>query len=800
MTTLRTRRILRRIALPASLFSVAAWLAAPVFAAAPPEAGYDGYGSGYSGQGGDTLDPETGGYDGSYSYVRTLEGSATLIQGASGDRQQIEGQQPVLAGDRIWVAPSGRVELVLSDRNRLRIDGGSEVVFDALASSPDRQDRSTLLRVPQGNIQLVVADDFLGDDLPRIDTGNATIYPRGPGSYRITSGGEDWTEVVARDGAADVVTHEGSVLVEPGEEAVLEGRGSTRSDVRRASAEDSLELWGLRLDREARYAEVPYVDDSLRYEASSLDRYGSWVQLEGTYGWRPRVATDWRPYWDGRWDFSPLGLTWVSYEPWGWVPYHYGSWDYVSSYGWVWFPGNRFGPAWVYWNWTNDYAGWIPVGYYSRYYRHYVGASFGFRLGVYGWAGGGWNDYDDWVFCPRGYLGYRQQNRYAEPGRRFARGEGQRYGVPRRGLITTDTRGLTRAELRKSGSIVDVLTAGRRGAGRDLPDVTAFVARKPDLPRDVQQTVVVDRRGSGGRDRTPSIAVDRGQPPGSPDRSRAGIERPSLRTPEVNRPTADAPRRVSPRLDAPVARAPVSRDESWRSNGSRPALRAPRAEAPRTEAPRASGPTLERRPSQAPTRNEVRPRAVPERPTRTEPRSNGDAARPRTSPDRPPELGRTAAPSWRDRRPLANDSVAPRVGGDRGAGRTYSLPSVPRRVIDGVRANGYSRVPIESYRKPVTASPPASSVRVRPEVGRGVPSRTAPTPRTYSPPPASERSRSSASRSPSRPSSPPSTRAQRPPSHRSSSSSASRSRSSSGSRSRGSSSRSSRGHSRPPGG
>ena len=45
------------------------------------------------------------------------------------------------------------------------------------------------------------------------------------------------------------------------------------------------------------------------------------------------MATDWRPYWHGRWASTPAGLTWVSAEPWGWVPYHYSTWDYVPSYG-----------------------------------------------------------------------------------------------------------------------------------------------------------------------------------------------------------------------------------------------------------------------------------------------------------------------------------------------------------------------------------------------------------------------------------------------------------------------------------
>ncbi len=664
MTTLRTFRTLR-IALPVVLLSLAAWLAAPALATNPPDPGYDAYGAGGSGDAGEALDPDTG-YEGSYSYVRRLEGSATLIQGASGERQAIEGQQPVLAGDRIWVAPSGRVEVVLSDRNLLRIDGGSEVAFDTLAASPDRQDSSTTLRLTQGNVQLVVVDDFLGEDLPRIDTGNATVYPRGPGSLRITSGGEDWTEAVARDGAADVVTRDGSISIEQGEEAVIDGRYPTRSNVRQASGEDSLELWGRRLDQEARYAETPYVDDSLGYQAASLDRYGSWVQAEGAYGWRPRVASDWRPYWDGRWDFSPLGLTWVSYEPWGWVPYHYGSWDYVNDYGWVWFPGQRFRPAWVYWYWTDDYAGWIPVGYYAHFYHHYLGPSFGFRFGVYGWAGGGWGAYGDWLFCNRGYLGYRYQNRYAQPGDRF--GRQARYAVPRRGLVTTDTRGITRAELRKGDSVVNVLAAKRRDAGRELPDVTSFVARKPELPQDVRRRIAIDRSAGDRRPRSALIAVDRADASTSKDRPGTLVERPAVRAPVARRPSADATVRTPPRLDGRVPRVPTSRDESWRNDGARRRLPEVRIERPAPAAP-------VRTPSRALRQDDIRPQVVPERPTTA--RSARDSARPPTSGDRPPAAGTASGQGWRDRRPVADRQAFPPAGADRtdrGRQRTYELP------------------------------------------------------------------------------------------------------------------------------
>jgi hypothetical protein len=95
-----------------------------------------------------------------------------------------------------------------------------------------------------------------------------------------------------------------------------------------------------------------------------LTPYGSWVSV-GAYGrvWRPAgVAAGWRPYYNGRWEWTDEGWLWVSAEPWGWATYHYGRWAYDSFYGWVWVPGYQWAPAWVSWRYGPDYIGWAPLG------------------------------------------------------------------------------------------------------------------------------------------------------------------------------------------------------------------------------------------------------------------------------------------------------------------------------------------------------------------------------------------------------------------------------------------------------
>jgi hypothetical protein len=77
---------------------------------------------------------------------------------------------------------------------------------------------------------------------------------------------------------------------------------------------------------------------------------------------------------------NPFGWTWVSEEPWGWAPYHYGTWI-RGPYGWAWVPGpavQYWSPAVVHFYDCGGSVAWCPlapveVRYPSRLaigYRH----------------------------------------------------------------------------------------------------------------------------------------------------------------------------------------------------------------------------------------------------------------------------------------------------------------------------------------------------------------------------------------------------------------------------------------------
>ena len=115
---------------------------------------------------------------------------------------------------------------------------------------------------------------------------------------------------------------------------------------------------------------------SVSFFYNSLDSYGEWVQ-DPDYGyvWHPiNVDDNWAPYTDGYWAYTDAGWTWVSYEDYGGIVYHYGRWAHLPGEGWVWVPGTVWAPAWVSWRSSDDYVGWAPLPPEARWR---VGIGFG---------------------------------------------------------------------------------------------------------------------------------------------------------------------------------------------------------------------------------------------------------------------------------------------------------------------------------------------------------------------------------------------------------------------------------------
>lgn len=77
--------------------------------------------------------------------------------------------------------------------------------------------------------------------------------------------------------------------------------------------------------------------------------------------WKPKIDAGWKPYTNGRWEYTNHGWLWVSHDAWGPATSHYGRWWNSPGRGWVWLPGYTWAPAWVRWRVTDEHVGWVPL-------------------------------------------------------------------------------------------------------------------------------------------------------------------------------------------------------------------------------------------------------------------------------------------------------------------------------------------------------------------------------------------------------------------------------------------------------
>ncbi len=307
--------------------------------------------------------------------IRALEGSVTLQRQEEMDRVEATINAPVFPGDRLRT-DSGRAEVELPDGSILWLDSITWVEFLGIQDPQGEGQDTTVLRLHEGTLEIDYRGGGSGpEEDPRIDTEESSVYLLGRGRFRVESD-RGVTTLVSLRGVAELAGDNGSVLV----------RSGRKSDVERDSVpDDPRAVNTLRLDDfdqwcEERYARYLYEDDGrereyaqavpapVRHYVTELDSYGDWHWMVNFgWVWRPTIyQVGWRPYFNGYWTWHRHGWTWVAYEPWGWVPYHYGRWHWVTTVGWIWIPGGVYSGAWVSWAVTPTYVGWCPLDFYNQ--------------------------------------------------------------------------------------------------------------------------------------------------------------------------------------------------------------------------------------------------------------------------------------------------------------------------------------------------------------------------------------------------------------------------------------------------
>jgi hypothetical protein len=336
-----------------------------------------------------------------------------FVEPGAAPGEQVGINAPVFPGDTVITDGDQRAEVQLADGTLVRIDRGTEVTFMALPDPYAEFADNTVLQLKEGSIRLTTRLSE-GEEF-RIDTAASSVYVLGDGDFRIdvTPGGR--TEVISRGGVAEVVGSGGSILVHGGMRTeVYAGNLPEDPWAFNTFVTDNFDRWVD--EREFVYGASDRFAGGAEYSAEThqtlpvevqpyyeeLEYYGDWTHVPD-YGnvWYPTlVGAGWSPYRDGYWSDGPGGWFWVSNEPWGWAPYHYGRWNWLTGYGWCWTPGRVFAGAWVAWSWGSVHVGWAPLDYWGR--PAYV------RVTHHGYY-----DPQAWVFVDYSHVGHRDYQRYA---------------------------------------------------------------------------------------------------------------------------------------------------------------------------------------------------------------------------------------------------------------------------------------------------------------------------------------------------------------------------------------------------
>jgi hypothetical protein len=307
--------------------------------------------------------------------ISLLHGEISMQRGDTGDWSTATLNTPLVRGDQVATGEKSRAEIQLDYADILRLAARSQ------AKIADLTRTRIQLQIAQGYASYSM---FKGGEADvEIDTPNVSVRPLRKGRYRVQVNSDSETEVIVREGEAEVTTPQGSTTVKQGQVITIRGTSSPEYRVDSAPSKDDWDRFNKDRDNEIRDAASWHRTNPYYTGANDLDGHGRWVFIPG-YGWvwQPYQDAAWAPYQSGRWVYEPYwGWTWVSYEPWGWAPYHYGRWFFWGG-SWVWWPG----PVYPFYRpiWAPAYVSFIGFGH---------GFGFGFGFGSIGWLPCGPNDF-----------------------------------------------------------------------------------------------------------------------------------------------------------------------------------------------------------------------------------------------------------------------------------------------------------------------------------------------------------------------------------------------------------------------
>jgi len=206
--------------------------------------------------------------------VGFIHGDVSSQRGEIGEWIAATLNTPIAAGDRVATGPNSRTELQLDWADILRLS-------DEAAANVVTLNRTRIqVQVGQGLVTYSVLKGSEADS--EIDTPNVAIHPLGEGVYRILVKSNAETEVIVREGAAEVSTPQGGTRVEKGQIITVVGLDNAEYQTVSAPARDDWDSWNNDRDKRISAAESWRRTNRSNAVSEDLDLYGARTNVPGS--------------------------------------------------------------------------------------------------------------------------------------------------------------------------------------------------------------------------------------------------------------------------------------------------------------------------------------------------------------------------------------------------------------------------------------------------------------------------------------------------------------------------------------
>ena len=181
------------------------------------------------------------------AHISLIHGEVSMQRGDSGDWAATTLNTPLVRGDQIATGDKSRTEIQLDYANVLRLAARSQ------AKIADLTRTRIQIQLAQGYANF---STFKGSEADaEIDTPNVAIRPLKHGRYRIQVNSDAETDVIVREGEAEITTPQGSTILKEGQQITVRGTDSPEYRVVEAPGRDDWDRWNKDRDSLIRQAE-----------------------------------------------------------------------------------------------------------------------------------------------------------------------------------------------------------------------------------------------------------------------------------------------------------------------------------------------------------------------------------------------------------------------------------------------------------------------------------------------------------------------------------------------------------------